>query len=98
MDLFSRKIIAWTFSETLKVSGVVDIINKAKVRRNTGQPLIIHSDCGGQYIAKEYKKATEKMQRNYSKKAFSWDNAYIESFYPIIICEWLNCSKIRDYR
>lgn len=38
------------------------------------------------------------MQRSYSKKAFPWDNACIESFYSIIKREWLNRFKIRDYR
>ena len=52
MDLFSRKIIAWTLSETLEVSCVIDTINKAKARRNIDQPLIIHSDRGSQYVAK----------------------------------------------
>ena len=50
MDLFSRKIIAWTLSETLEVSYVIDTINKAKARRNIDQPLIIHSD----YAEKSY--------------------------------------------
>jgi len=52
MDLFSRKIIAWTLSETLEVSCVIDTINKAKARRNIDLPLIIHSDRGSQYVAK----------------------------------------------
>ena len=98
MDLFSRKIIAWTLSETLEVSCVIDTINKAKARRNIDQPLIIHSDRGSQYVAKEYKKATENMQHSYSKKAFPWDNACIESFHSIIKREWLNRFKIRDYK
>ena len=98
MDLFSRKIIAWTLSETLEVSCVIDTINKAKARRNIDQPLIIHSDRGSQYVAKEYKKATENMQRSYSKKAFPWDNACIESFHSIIKREWLNRFKIHDYK
>lgn len=98
MDLFSRKIIAWTLSETLEVSCVIDTINKAKARRDIDRPLIIHSDRGSQYVAKEYKKATENMQRSYSKKAFPWDNACIESFHSIIKREWLNRFKIRDYK
>ena len=53
---------------------------------------------GSQYVAKEYKKATENMQRSYSKKAFPWDNACIESFHSIIKREWLNRFKIRDYK
>ena len=98
MDLFSRKIIAWTLSETLEVSCVIDTINKAKARRNIDQPLIIHSDRGSQYVATEYKKVTENMQRSYSKKAFPWDNACIESFHSIIKREWLNRFKIHDYK
>ena len=56
---------------------------------------------GSQYVATEYKKATEnmqRMQRSYSKKAFPWDNACIESFHSIIKREWLNRFKIRDYK
>ena len=77
---------------------ILVIINKAKTRRNIDQPLIIHSDCGSQYVAKEYKKATENMQRSYSKKAFPWDNACMESFHSILKREWLNRFKIRDYK
>ena len=38
------------------------------------------------------------MQRSYSKKAFPWDNACIESFHSVIKREWLNRFKIRDYK
>ena len=38
------------------------------------------------------------MQRSYSKKAFPWDNACIESFHSIIKREWLNRFKIHDYK
>ena len=37
------------------------------------------------------------MQRSYSKKAFPWDNACIESFHAIIKREWLNRFKILNY-
>ena len=84
MDLFSRKIIAWTLSQTLEVSCVIETINKAKSRRNLENPLIIHSDRGSQYVSKEYKKATSKIQLSYSKKAYPWDNACIESFHALI--------------
>ena len=98
MDLFSRKIIAWTLSQTLEVSCVIDTISKAKARRSTELPLIIHSDRGSQYVSQAYREATAKMQRSYSKKAFPWDNACIESFHALIKREWLNRFKIRDYQ
>ena len=37
------------------------------------------------------------VQRSYSKKAFPWDNACMESFRSILKREWLNRFKIRDY-
>lgn len=50
MDLYARKIIAWTLADTMEVSTVVETINKAKACRNTDLPLIIHSDRGSQYV------------------------------------------------
>ena len=97
MDLYSRKIIAWTLSDTMEVSCVIDTINKAKARRNTELPLIIHSDRGSQYVSKAYREATQKMQRSYSHKAYPYDNACIESFHALIKREWLDRFKIRDY-
>ena len=98
MDLYSRKIIAWTLSRTLEISCVIDTISKAKARRNTELALIIHSDRGSQYVFQAYREATANMQRSYSKKAFPWDNACIESFHKLIKREWLNRFKIRDYK
>ena len=98
MDLYSRKIIAWTLSKTLETSCVIETINKAKAKRSTELPLIIHSDRGSQYVSKEYKKVTAKMNRSYSKKAFPWDNACIESFHSLIKREWLNRFKISNYK
>ena len=98
MDLFSRKIIAWTISDTLETSCVIDTINKAKARRKISSPLIIHSDRGSQYVSKAYIEATEKMDRSYSKKAYPWDNACIESFHALIKREWLSRFRILDQR
>lgn len=97
MELFSRKIIAWTLSQTLEVSRVINTINNAKARRNTELPLIIHSDRDSQYISQAYRETTAKMQRSYSKKVFPWDNASIESFHTLIKREWLSRFRIRDY-
>lgn len=96
LDLYSRKIVAWTLSERLDVSCVVDTIAKAMARRSLDQPLLIHSDRGSQYVAAEYQKATEKMQRSCSKKAYPWDNACMESFHALIKREWLNRFRIHD--
>ena len=59
MDLFSRKIIAWTLSDNMEASSVIETINKAKAYRNTDQPLIIHSDRGSQYISNAWRVVVE---------------------------------------
>ena len=97
MDLYSRKIIAWTLSETMEVSCVIDTVNKATARRNTDLPLILHSDRGSQYVSKAYREATERFQLSYSHKGYPYDNACIESFHSLIKREWLNRFKIQDY-
>jgi hypothetical protein len=51
MDLFARKIIAWTLADTMEVSTVIKTIEKAKAIRNTDLPLIIHTDRGSQYVS-----------------------------------------------
>ena len=82
MDLFSRKIIAWTLSETLEVSCVIDTINKAKARRNIDQPLIIHSDRGSQYVATEYKREwLNRFKIRDYKQAYRLIFEYLEAFY-----------------
>ena len=90
MDLYARKIIAWTLSDNMEVSCVINTINKAKERRNTDLPLIIHSDRGSQYVSKAYRDATEKYQLSYSHTGYPYDNACIESFHSLIKREWLN--------
>jgi transposase InsO family protein len=97
MDLFSRKIIAWVLSDTLEAKWVVETIEKAKKKRHVDQPLVMHSDRGVQYTCSAYQEATEGFINSYSKKAYPWDNACIESFHALLKREWINRFKIFDY-
>ena len=98
MDLYSRKIIAWTLADTLEVSTVISTIDKAKASRDTDMPLIIHTDRGCQYVSEAWRRATEGMTRSYSHTGYPYDNACIESFHSLIKREWLNRFTIRNYR
>lgn len=97
MDLYSRKIVSWVLSDTLEAAYVVKAVEKAKRRRNVEKPLILHTDRGIQYVCREYIEATAGMKRSYSKKAYPWDNACIESFHALIKREWLNRFKLKNY-
>lgn len=98
MDLYARKIIAWTLADTMEVSTVVETINKAKACRNTDLPLIIHSDRGIQYVSNAWREATEKIQQSYSHSGYPYDNVCIESFHFLIKREWLNRFNIINYK
>lgn len=97
MDLYSRKIIAWTLGKTLETKWVLNAVEKAKEQWRVTQPLIIHSDRGVQYTCEDYEEATREMERSYSAKGCPWDNACIESFHSLIKREWTNRFRITDY-
>ena len=97
MDLYSRKVIAWTLGDTLEAKWVLEAVERAKEKRHVTQPLVIHSDRGVQYTCRDYEKATAGMGRSYSSKACPWDNACIESFHALIKREWLSRFRILGY-
>ena len=70
---------------------------KSKKSRGIDKPKILHSDRGIQYTCTAYRNATNGMTLSYSKKAYPWDNACIESFHSLLKREWINRFKIRDY-
>jgi len=95
--LYARKIVSWVLSDTLEAKHVVKAVEKAKKRRNVEEPLILHTDRGTQYVCREYREATMGIQRSYSKKAYPWNNAFMESFHALIKRERLNRFKIKNY-
>lgn len=98
MDLFSRKIISWVLSRTLEAVHVVEAVEKAKNTRSVDKPLVFHSDRGVQYVSERFLTATRDMINSYSKKAYPWDNACIESFHALIKREWIYRFKIFNYQ
>lgn len=97
MDLYSRKIIAWTLSKTLEVSEILKCLESAKKQRKLVNPVVIHSDRGVHYTSKRYQELTSNMKCSYSRKGNPWDNACIESYHSIIKREWINRFKIMNY-
>lgn len=93
--LFARKIIAWSLSDNMEVSSVIETINKAKACRDTNLPLIIHSDRGSQYVSNAWCVPTQNMQRSYSHTGYPHDNACIESFHSLIRGNGLIVSTFR---
>jgi transposase InsO family protein len=55
MDLYSRKIVGWSVSDSLETSLVLDALHQALKTRCPGEELMLHSDRGSQYTSDEYR-------------------------------------------
>ena len=95
MDLYSRKIVAWTLGKSLETKHVVDAVNEA-IARTKKKPKLIHTDRGVQYTSQENAECAIGIHKSYSPKGSPWDNACIESFHSLLKREWLWRFKIRN--
>jgi putative transposase len=89
IDLFSRKIVGWSMSESLESKFVLDALEMARSSRNPLPGLLHHSDRGVQYSAGAHRLALEKFGAisSMSRKGNCWDNAVSESAFATLKCE-----------
>ena len=82
MDLFSRRIVGWSTSSTIRRELVLDAILIA-VRRRRPRQTLIHSDQGTQYGSDAWRRfcKTNHLEPSMSRRGNSWDNAVAESFF-----------------
>ena len=83
MDLFSRKVVGWDLSPSLKTESTVKAFENAVCQRNPPKGLIVHSDRGIQYASGDFRHCLKKHAciQSMSRKGNCWDNAVVESFF-----------------
>jgi len=83
LDLFSRKVVGWSISNTRDRHLPLAALEMAVANRNPPPGLIHHSDRGSEYASDDFQKALEKhgMVCSMSRKGNCWDNACAESFF-----------------
>ena len=89
MDRYSRKIVGWCIELSMDENLVITAFKQAIKARQPSPQLIHHTDRGGQYAAKEYRKllARAQMQQSMSRAGDCYDNAYMESCFGTIKTE-----------
>jgi transposase InsO family protein len=89
MDLYSRRIVAWELRDHMKESLVLAALRGAIAVRQPGAALIHHSDRGGQYAGKEYRRVLSRagMRQSMSRADSCYDNAFMESCFGTIKTE-----------
>ena len=82
MDLYTREILGWSFSDHHNAELVIEAFAEAK-KKHQITPQYCHSDQGSEYDSYKYKKLVKshKAQVSMSKKASPWENGYQESWY-----------------
>jgi len=88
-DLFSRRIVGWSMSESMESRLVVDALEMAIARRRPVVGLLTHSDRGSQYASDHYQRvlALAGIVCSMSEVGQCWDNAAMESFFGRMKCE-----------
>ena len=82
LDLFSRKVIGWAFSEQIDAQLTLAALRMALEERGSVEGCIHHSDRGVQYACQAYVEELEaaKMRISMARKGNPYDNAVAESF------------------
>ena len=89
LDLFSRKVVGWSMSDSLESKLVLDALEMARNSRTPAVGLLHHSDRGVQYAAFDFQRALARLEavQSMSRKGDCWDNAVVESFFASLKCE-----------
>jgi transposase InsO family protein len=89
MDLYSRKIIGWSLDLNMEEPLVIAALRQAIKARQPTKGLIHHTDRGGQYAGKKYRKilARPGMLQSMSRAGDCYDNAFMESCFGTIKTE-----------
>lgn len=82
LDLFSRKVVGWALSRSLKREICLEALKMALEERRPSAGCIHHSDRGVQYASHDYVNLLldNEMGISMSRKGNPYDNAYAESF------------------
>jgi transposase InsO family protein len=93
VDVFSRSIVGWRISSSIKTDLVLDALEQALHARSNTEALVHHSDRGTQYLSIRY---TERLaecgiQASVGTTGDSYDNALAESIIGLYKTEVIRC-------
>ena len=91
IDVHSRKVVGWAFSEQMTSDLVIAALNMAITTRRP-ESVIHHSDQGSQYTSLAFGKRCAEMgvKPSMGTVGDAYDNAMAESFFASLECELIN--------
>jgi putative transposase len=98
MDLFTRKLIGWSFSKQRNSLMTQAALKAALANETPSANCLFHSDQGIEYAANEFKALVEKsgLIRSMSRKATPVDNAAMESYFHTFKAEVIHGKRFNN--
>jgi transposase InsO family protein len=89
LDLYSRKVVGWSTSESLASELTCEALRRALALRRPPARLLHHSDRGVQYACDAYQRvlSSRGVRASMSRKGNCYDNAVVESFFSTLKTE-----------
>jgi putative transposase len=99
LDVFSRRVIGWALSKSIRHELTVAALKMAIEARKPGSGVIHHSDRGSQYACEEYVKVLKAHKFAISMSAVGnpYDNAFAESFMKTLKNEEVNLCEYESF-
>jgi transposase InsO family protein len=91
LDLFSRRVVGWSFADHMRVELPLKALQRALKTRSLSAGLIHHSDRGSQYASRQYRQMLDAHQAacSMSRAGDCYDNAVAESIFASLKKECL---------
>ncbi len=84
IDVYSRRVVGWQFSPSMRTDLVLDALRMALTRRRHGADLelVHHSDAGSQYTSFDFQQELDdhNVRQSIGSVGDAYDNALAESF------------------
>ena len=95
IDLFSRQVVGWSMSSSMKAQLVNDAMLMALWKRKPARGLLWHTDRGSQYASDSHRALLKDhgVIQSMSRKGNCWDNAVSESFFHTLKLELIHQTK-----
>lgn len=96
LDVFSRRIVGWSMSTTLRTDVVLAALNMALAQRKP-KAVIHHSDQGSQYTSIQFGNRCREagVRPSMGSVGDAYDNAMAESFFATLECELLDRRRFK---
>ena len=97
LDVWSRRIVGWAMSTSLKTDVVLDALNMAVTQRQP-RSVVHHSDHGCQYTSIAFGMRCKEagIRPSMGTVGDAYDNAMCESFFGTLECELLDRRRFRS--